>query len=408
MEELKKLLEEQRKAFEEFKKENDKGKAADQAVIAKLEAKLIETETKARAAQDELEKKLNRIELGAGGAGEPGAAKDREHKRVFFEGFIRKGADKLSPDEQKALPVSNDTTGGYLAPPTFVADIIKAIVLISPFRDLVTVRNIGTSELQQPKRTGTAAATRQGESSTRAETQNPSWGLMKIPAPEMYAEARLTWANLEDSAFDLEALLRDEFSEQFGVKEGAEVVAGNGVNQILGFLDANAAGLSTPIAYTPSTQAATIAGAAAGSAGQADPLIDLYHSLKTAYAKNATWVLNRVSLGKVRKLKDTTGQYLWQPGVGQSGTLNQMMAPTILNAPYVEMPDMPDEGANAFPIAFGDWKRAFTIVERVDMVITRDPFTLANVGQVKIFARRRVGGQVVLGEAIRLYKCAVT
>jgi HK97 family phage major capsid protein len=163
-----------------------------------------------------------------------------------------------------------------------------------------------------------------------------------------------------------------------------------------------------PIAYTPSTQASTIAGAAAGAAGQGDPLVTLFHAVKTAYARNGLWALNRKSLGKVRMLKDTTGQYLWQPGVGQSGTLMQGIAPTILGAGYVECPDMPDEGANAFPIAFGDWKRAYTLVDRIDMAVTRDPYTLASSGQVKIFARRRVGGQVVLGEALMLLKCAVS
>lgn len=403
--------------FAEFKSENEKRLAEIRSTghadplseekLAKLNAAMDGVEKKLQARVDDLETKMNRAALGDLGGEKAETKKAREAKASFF-GALRRGEDRLSQDERKVLTVSSDAGGGWLAPLDFVAEIIKAEVLYSPMRALVNVRRTSASAVQIPKRTGTAAATRAGEISTRTETTNPAWGLVTIPAPEMYAETRVTLADLEDSAFNLEQLIIDEFSEQFGVKEGAEVISGAGVNACLGFLDANAAGPSTPISYTFSGQAATIAGAAAGSAGQGDPLVDLFHAVKTAYAARGTWVLNRKSLGAIRKLKDTTGQYLWQPGVGQSGTLGQAMSPTILGAPYVECPDMPDEGAGAFPIAFGDWKRAYQLVDRIEMSVVRDPFTIASVGQVKITARRRVGGQVVLGEAIRLFKCATS
>jgi HK97 family phage major capsid protein len=99
-------------------------------------------------------------------------------------------------------------------------------------------------------------------------------------------------------------------------------------------------------------------------------LIDLFHAVKTAYARLGRWLLNRASLGKVRKLKDTRAVPLGA-GAGRRAT-----RATILGAPYTECPDMPDEGANAFPIAFGDFKRAYTMTDRVDMTaITRDPYT---------------------------------
>lgn len=430
---VKTALEEMKTAFEEFKKVNDARLAAIKAgqgtadfdekldrinkVISeqeKVQRRWLATqeEAKAKMAADQaewqakqleherkLEARINRISLGLGGGGEDGASGDELLKRKAYNTFLRKGDERLSQDERKVLVVSNDTTGGYLAPPTFVAEIIKAEVLFSPMRTLVNLKTIGTGEYQQPKRTQTASATRVGETGTRSETTNPAWGLVKIAAPEMYAEARISNANLEDSAFNLEELLTAEFGEQFGVLEGDEVIDGNGVNKCLGILDANAAGPSTPIAYTASGSAATIAGA---SGAQADGLVNLFHAVKTAYAMRGTWIMNRTSLGKVRLLKDTTGQYLWSVGIAPGSP------PTILGAPYTEVPDMPDEGSNTFPIAFGDWKRAYTLVERLDMAVTRDPFTLASSGQVKFFARRRVGGQVVLGEAIRLLKCATS
>lgn len=363
------------------------------------EAKRVadEVEWKTRREQDErkFEARMNRAALGLGGAGADESKGSVIMERKAFSNFLRNR--ELSADERKVLTVSNDTTGGYLAPPTYLAEIIKASVLFSPMRNLVTVRNISTGELQQPKRTTSAAATWMSEIGTRSETTNPAWGMMKIPAHELYAEARVSMANIEDSAFNLDEQLQQEFSEQFGVSEGAAVISGTGAGKPLGFLDANAAGPSTPIAYTVSGSAATIAGA---SGSMADGLVNMYHALKSPYALGASWGLNRGSLGKVRLLKDTTGQYLWLPGIAMGAP------PTILGAPYTELPDMPDEGAGTFPIVLADWKRAYVIVDRIEMSVTRDPFTVASSGQIKFSARRRVGGQVVLGEAMRLLKCS--
>jgi HK97 family phage major capsid protein len=344
-----------------------------------------EQELKAKS----LEATINRIALGVGGTA--AVSLEAKAQSESYARFLRAGDEKLSADERKVLVVSNDSTGGYLAPAEMAAEIIKAELLFSPVRELVSVQPTGAAEYLQPKRTGTAAATRHGETSQRSETQNPSWGMVRITSPELYAEGRVTWANLEDSAYNLEQVLAEEFGEQFGVKEGQEFVSGAGGNQMLGILDANAAGPGAPLAFTASGSAASIT---------ADSLITLQHAVKTAYARLGRWLLNRATLGKVRLLKDSQGRYLWEPAVAAG------LPGAILGAPYTECPDMPDEGANAFPIAFGDFKRGYKMTDRIAIAITRDPYTLSNQGQVKFSARKRVGGQVVLGEAIRLLKCA--
>lgn len=387
IERINEVLAKQEKTQREFRRQQEEAEAKRVAEVAEWKAMKDDQDRK-------LEARVNRWALGLGGAADE-ANPNEKLSRKAFQGYIRGGRESLSADEFKVLTFGTDTTGGYLGTPaSFVQELIKAETLFSPMRNLITVRPMSSAELQQPKRTGTASATRLSEGATRSETANPTYGLVKIAAPEMYAEARVTLMQIEDSAFDMEALLRDEFAEQFGVLEGQEIISGNGVGKCLGILDANAAGAGAPIAYTKSGSAASIAGAAGV---QGDGVVNLFHAVKTAYAVRGTWILNRASLGKVRLLKDTTGQYLWQPGL-VPGNPN-----TILSAPYVECPDMPDEGANTFPIAFGDWKRAFVLAERVDMQIFRDPFSIA--GQVKFSARRRVGGQVVLGEAVRLLKC---
>lgn len=388
-------IKKQERLTREWQRQQDDSQAKRYAEEAAYKAARAEEERK-------FEARVNRMALGLGASTDVEVLKGKNiMEKKAYDTFLRRGDSVLNQDERKVLTVSSDPTGGYLAPPEYVKEIIKAIVLISPFRSIVNVRQSAAAELQLPKRTQTAAATRVSEIGTRSETQNPQWGLMKIPAPEMYAEARISMANLEDSAFDLEAELRQEFAEQFAVTEGNEVANGNGVGKCLGFLDANAAGPGTAIANTVSGSAATIAGPS-GSAG--DGIVNLFHAVKTGYAANGRWVLNRASLGKIRLLKDTEGRYLWQPAT--LANLTEANPGTILGAPITECPDMPNEGAGTFPVAFGDWKRAYTMVDRVDMVITRDPYTVASSGQVKFFARRRMGGQVVLGEAIRLLKCS--
>lgn len=429
--ELKLAISELKTGFEEFKKVNEArisavakgGSTADfDEKLEKIGDMMTKNERKqaqwfkeqealatSRAAEDaawkeqrqqeerKFDARVNRLALGLGGSTEEDIRRGSGVlERKAYDRFLRKGDQALKDEERKVLTIGADATGGYLAPAEYQREIIKAITEISPFRQLVTVKSIGTNEFQQPKRTQTTTATRVAEIGSRTETQNPAWGLLKINAPEAFAESRVSMQNLEDSAFNLEEELRQDFADQFGVLEGAEIVNGDGVGKILGFLQANAAGTGVPIAFETSGTAATIADADGGANG----LMSVFYGLKTAYSANGRWALNRNTLGNLRKLKDLSDSYIWQPG------LTAGAPPTILGAPYVEVPDMPNQAANAFPIAFGDWKKAFTLVDRIDMVITRDPFTLASVGQVKFHARRRMGGQIVLGEALRLLKCS--
>jgi HK97 family phage major capsid protein len=134
--------------------------------------------------------------------------------------------------------------------------------------------------------------------------------------------------------------------------------------------------------------------------GQANGLLALKYAIKTAYARNAKWALNRTSLGSIRQLQDSNKQYIWMPGI-QNGAPN-----TIDGDPYVEVPDMPSEGANTFPVAYGDFSRAYVLVERVQMALLRDPYTQATSGNIRFIMRKRLGGQVVLAEAIRKLKCS--
>jgi len=427
--EIKKSIEGMMTAFDEFKKTNDerikqvekKGVAdpvTEQKLVA-IEKKLQESEainqklTAAEAAQkqakeeaeaqkkriDELELKLKRPK--AGGAIDP------EERKAKVNAWARAvvaaqtvGIANLSADQQKALAevatefkalsILPDTAGGYLAPSEFVLEIIKAATETSPFRPLVRLRQTANKSIMIPKRTGQFAARRVTEQGTRSETTGLSYGSEEMALPEMYALIDISNQMLEDSAFDMEAEIRMEADEQFAVKEGAEFVSGTGVGEFQGILS------HPDLASTVSGSAATIADAN----GQADGILTLKHAIKTAYARNATFLLNRTTLGSVRKLKDTNKQYIWMPGLAQ-GKPN-----TIDGDPYVEIPDMPSEGANLYPIAYGDWRRAYVLADRIAMELLRDPYTQATSGNVRFIFRRRVGAKVVLAEAYRALKCS--
>jgi HK97 family phage major capsid protein len=193
---------------------------------------------------------------------------------------------------------------------------------------------------------------------------------------------------LEDSTFDVAALLSFEFGEEFGFEEGKAFVNGAVAITPSGFMQ------DAGLAYTPGTSASVIA---------ADGLIDLYHAVKTPYRANGYWAMNSATLGAVRKLKDTTGQYL----LAMAG-INNAPYTTILGRPVLEVPDMPDIAGNAFPVAFGDFSQGYRIFDRISLSILRDPYSQAVNGFTRFHGRRRVAGGVGKGEAIRKLKISTT
>lgn len=274
-----------------------------------------------------------------------------------------------------------------LAPTDFVQDIIKQIILYSPIRDIVTVRQTENKSILFPTRTATFAAAWVAEQASRPETIGLKYGQEEIMNHEMYALVLITYADMEDAYFDMAQQIQMECAEQFAVTEGAAFVNGNGVGKPEGLLQ------NANISYDPS---------GSGTAIIADGLITIAYNLKSAYAKNATWLMNRNTLGQVRQLKDSYGQYLWQPGIASD------IPNTILDHPYMEVPDLPNVAGNAYPILFGDFKRGYVIVDRVSMVMTRLTERYADLGQIGFIARKRVGGQVVLPEAIRKLKISTS
>lgn len=344
-------------SFEEFKTNID-------ARYAELSAALVKLQAPASAIPTEPDKKA-------------------VFHKAAFDKFLRKGADALTPDERKVMTVADAATGGIFAPPEFTNEVIKGVVDFSPIRSVARVVQTTARSKQWPKKTTSASASWVSEIGTRAETTNPKFGLEEIPTHEMFALAKVSKQDLEDAQFDLMGFLREEFAEQFGVLEGTANVSGNAVGKPEGILTNGSV-----TGFTGVTTSGKIL---------ADDLKQLLYLLYERYEKRATWLWRRASTLAISLLKNaTTGDYLWQPGL-QTGA-----PPNVLGRPYVECIDMPAEANSAKAVAIGDWQAGYIIVDRIGMEVLIDPYASKSTGCVEISARRRVGGQVVLAEAIKV------
>lgn len=386
-------------AFEEFKKVNDarlaeiEAKGSSDPVteekLAKIEADLDRYEAinqklvQQEKASENFGEKLGEIEKMLRRPANAMEAKDVDISLKAWDSFMRKGEQGMDEMELKALTVGTAATAGNLAPAEYVEELVKVITEISPVRSVARVRQTSNKEIEVPSKTATFAAAWTAETGSRTETTGYTTSLNTIPTHELYALVDISSALLEDSVFDLEAEMNTEFAEQFAKAEGAAFISGNGTNKPTGITNGTTVSSTT---------------AAGASAITTDDLMDLVHDLKSDYARAASFMMNRATLGAIRKLKDTAGQYIFQTGFsGQSGLPN-----TILGHPYVEALDVADIGTGNKSVIFGDYRRGFMIVDRVALSVLRDPYSQASSGNVRYIARRRVGGEVVLAEAMRV------
>jgi HK97 family phage major capsid protein len=333
---------------------------------------------------DALETKANRP-----GGDKPSETEQAKLERKAFGTYLRLG-NAAPVEELKTLVVSSDPQGGYLAPTEMSTEMIRDITEVSPIRQLASVRSTSAPAVSYPKRTGITNGKWKGELETQ-EASEPAFGQVEIPVREVNTYVDVSNQLLADSGGQAEAEVRMALAEDFGEKEGVAFINGAGVVDPEGIL------VAAGVPYTFTGNASTL-----GSA-PADKIIDLFYSLKAAYRKRGTWVMNAKTIGEVRKLKDaTSGLYLWQPSLAAD------VPPTILGRPVVEDPEMPDIGSGTEPIIFGDIAAGYRIIDRVGLSILVNPYLLATNGITRIHATRRVGGKVVQPAALRKLRCATS
>jgi HK97 family phage major capsid protein len=394
-------LNEIKSAFEEFKTKNDsviaeeiKKGTAD--VVRKNEVEAINTAiTKLSEEMKELEAKSNRPAVG-----DKGLNKDQIAHKAAFVKWARKGTEEgLADLEAKALNVTTSADGGYAVPEELDRTILDLLQVVSPFRALANSITVGGSDykkLVNLKGTGSGWV---GETSARAETSSPTFAEITPFMGEIYANPAATQRMLDDAFFNVEAFLAGEIADEFSKQEATAFVAGDGTNKPKGFMN-----------YTINTSAdgvrtfghlqkkiTGVAGAFIATTSSSNPgntFIDVIHSMKSPLRLGASWVMNSLTLAAVRKLTDLQGNYLWQP------SLTVDKPSTLLGYAVNEVPDMPDIATTSNPIAFGNWKRGYTIVDRMGVRLLRDPYT--NKPFVNFYTTKRVGGMVVDSEAIKI------
>ena len=344
-----------------------------------------------RSDVDEVKARMDRVSRAAARAPLDGIAASPEVKG-FVDGYLRQGRE----NEVKSIQGTVPADGGYAVPREIDAMIASAILEMSPIRSLAQVVQVGTSGYRKLVSTGGTASGWVSEVAGRPETNAPKFAEVAPPSGELYANPAASQAMLDDAAFDLEGWLASEIAMEFGRAEGAAFVGGTGVNQPLGFL-ASPAVLTGDGARAFGTLQYVASGDAAGFDANPDSkLIDVIHTMKAGHRQGASWVMNSATLSEVRKLKTTDGAFLWQPGLVEG------QPDRLLGYPVVEAEDMPDIAAGAFPIAFGNFKAGYLIAERTATTILRDPFT--NKPFVHFYATKRVGGQVLDSNAIKLLR----
>ena len=398
--EIAKLLHDQGVAFEEFKKSNDsllKAKANGDAV-AELQSKLdrINTDmTEQRKAYDELIAKSQRP--GAGGSDQAQDEDAKAYKKAFGD-YIRKGSEIEL--QRRAMNTQSDPDGGYTVLPEMDSVIDRIAPTISAMYRLANVKTISTAQYQKLVKTSGMSMRRVADGATGGETTEPKYAKIIIDVHTAEVEPWVYNETLADSFIDLEGDLAMEAAIGFAEGAGAEFITGNGVGKSRGIaaydMVANSAYAWGKVGYIVSGKSASFA-----SVAPADKVISLQHALKSQYRSGAVWLTNDSTLGTMRQMKDGSGSYyLWQPDpAGAFG--GRFLGHTV------EVDDnVADIGAGSLSLAFGNFKRGYTIVNRAGTTLIRDNITAK--GTTKFNFRRRFSAGINNFEAIKFMKFATS
>jgi HK97 family phage major capsid protein len=316
---------------------------------------------------------------------------------AFIDQYVRRGIEASL--ETKAVSSSSDAVGGYAVPDEIDARIDATLTAISPIRSIANVVKVGSAGYRKLIASGGTPSGWVAYEADRPETNTPSFTEIVPASGELYANPAASQQMLDDAMFDVESWLAEEIATEFARAEGAAFVSGTGVNQPLGFLSSpNSTALDS---VRPMGTLQTIGTGVAGAFAASDPedaLIDLVQALRSPYRQGAVFVMNSATAAEIRKFRTSTGAFLFQPSLaaGQPATL--------LGYPLIEAEDMPDIAAGSLSIAFGNFKAGYVIAERNATTILRDPYT--HKPYVHFYATKRVGGQIVNSEAIKLLKFA--
>lgn len=431
--EIKRLIEEQGQAWDEFKKTNDEliQAKADGKAVGELEQKLakigdrIDQIDDIKSQLEDLEKKFGRprsdsevkaeadfeaerkgfnlamrAEFQMKGKAIPAdldADGYREYKNAFFKTVAGVPVDNLSSDERKALQAGSDPDGGYLLPHSTTGRTVTRLFEQSTMRQLANVQTISSNKLEGVADTDEADAGWVSELGSRTETTTPQVGKYEIEAHEMYAMPKASQRILDDAATDVEMWLAGKVADKFGRVEGAAFANGNGVGKARGLFAYN-----TEATADESRAWGTFEHVLTGANGtfhttKADPIQDLIGAFKPQYLNNATFLMRREVRTAIRKMKEATSdRYLWEPSL-QAGQPDRLLGYPVRVDQY-----LPALATGSLSLGLGDVREAYTIVDRLGIRTLRDPFTAKPY--VLFYSTKRTGGGAVNFDAFKFLK----
>ena len=384
------LLAELNNSFAAFKDSKEKeitalqqGSEEAKAAAAKVDAEMAGL----RASIDDLAVQMAAAQMN-GGAGK--LDKEAQAAVDATVSFMRSG--EIRADLKK----SEDSDGGYLVPKEWDRTITDKLRTVSPLRKLFKVQSITNPKFKKLYNMHGAGSGWVGEEDARNKTDAPKFKSLDFETGEIYANPAASQQILDDAEINLEAFLADEVKTEFAVAENKAFISGDGQNGkptgLLTYAEGGTNATKHPLGAIKVVKSGNAASVTA------DSIIDLVYSLPAEYSQGAGFMMNRKTLAAVRKLKDAQGNYLWQPSYQQD------QPSTLCGYPVHEVADMPDVAANALCIAFGDFNRAYMILDRKGVSILRDPYT--NKPFVQFYTTKRVGGGVDNPEACVLLKVA--
>lgn len=319
------------------------------------------------------------------------------HQKAF-EAYIRSGDDDALRGlvlEGKGLSTAVNSDGGYLVDPQ-TSDSVKAVLKsTASIRQIATVVNVESTSYDVLIDTSDLASGWASEISGVAETGTGQIDRISIQLHELSALPKASQRLLDDAAFDIEGWLAGRIADTFSRAEAAAFVIGDGNEKPRGFLRHTIVEEQSwnwgSLGY--------VASGADGAFGDVDAVVDLIYALGAEYRANATFVMNSKTAGVVRRLKDNDGRFLWSDGLAAHEPARLMGYPVLIAE------DMPDIATGNTAIAFGDFAAGYTVAERPDLRILRDPFSAKP--HVLFYATKRVGGDVSDFAAIKLLKFSV-
>ena len=323
-----------------------------------------------------------------------GATDVRAPHQKAFNAYVRSGDDdglRGLEMESKSLSTAVNSDGGYLVDPQTadrVKSVLNATASIRAIASVVHVEATSYDVLVDHTDVGAGWAT---ETAGVAEGDTPHIDRITVQLHELSALPKASQRLLDDSAFDIEGWLAGRIADKFARAEAAAFVNGDGIDKPRGFLSHTAVDNDVwawgNLGYVPT-----------GTEGEisANSIVDLVYALGAQYRANATFVMNSKTAGLIRKLKDLDGRFLWSDGLAAGEPARLMGYPVLIAE------DMPDAGTDTFAVAFGDFAAGYTIAERPDLRILRDPFSAKP--HVLFYATKRVGGDVSDFSAIKLLK----